>query len=569
MNQANIPSTEFHNLFLEDQTVQTLWEHWIGNERFSKLRNHFEELGKSAALATPLSVRADKEPPTLLTHNSAGDRVDTVVQHPDYHDLEALSYGKGILSIKYDSGFLAENRDIRHLVGFAGGYLFGQTEPSLFCPICMTDGVGRVLERHAPNQPLARETLAHLSTTRMDQLWQGAMFLTERQGGSDVGANTARARKQGDRWFLDGDKWFCSNVAADAILALARMPEGPVGTQGLGLFLVLRQRPSGNSRTIRIHRLKDKMGVRSMPTGEVTFENTEATLIGGIGEGFKQMAEMLNLSRMYNSVASIATMRRAILEAYAYGSQRKAFGSALSELPLWRMTLADLTAEHLGALLLVFETVRALDRSDLGDDAARRLCRLTIPMAKALTGKLGVFIVSESMEAIGGNAYIEESIMPRLLRDTQVLPIWEGCTNILTLDVIRAIRKENSHEAFFSRIRQALQAAPQGANAELVKKRAHNDQVELQRLTKLPDELQQRGARQWIERAGRTFELALLLEASALPQLKEIAMAAFERLAVRPFGIMPVGQGEQDQLIHSEEVLLKSIWNLAGDAGGI
>src|SRR5262249_34663904 len=160
-----------------------------------------------------------------------------------------------------------------------------------------------------------------------------------------------------------GEKWFCSNVNAEAILALARMPGGPPGTAGLGLFLVLRERPEGNSSTIVIRRLKEKLGVRSMATGEVRFEGTEAFLLGGIGEGFVRMAELRTLSRLYNAVASVAATRRATLEALSYGAARRAFGRRLFDLPLWRATMADVVAEGLGAFCLTFDAVRALDRA--------------------------------------------------------------------------------------------------------------------------------------------------------------------------------------------------------------
>ncbi len=252
----------------------------MGAGRYNKLRAHFSALGESGALATELSARADKHGPVLQTHDARGLRTDRIVQHPDYRELEKLAYGRGIVGLKYPPGFLARHRAFRHLLGFGAGYYFAQSEIGLYCPVCMTDGVGRVLERRpkGPQTPLYEMTIAHLSAGDPGELWQGAMFLTEKQGGSDVGSNAVTATRLGRRWLLNGDKWFCSNVAADAILALARMPEGAPGTRGLGLFLVLRTKPAGNSATIRIHRLKDKLGVRSMPTGEVTFENTEAFL---------------------------------------------------------------------------------------------------------------------------------------------------------------------------------------------------------------------------------------------------------------------------------------------------
>jgi acyl-CoA dehydrogenase len=554
----NTPEVRFTNLFDEDPLGEAFWKLWLGTGRFGKLRGYFSALGESGALATGLSARADKQGPALQTHDARGIRKDRVVQHPDYRELEKLSYGRGIVGIKYQPEFLSQHRAFRHLVGFGAGYYFAQSEIGLYCPICMTDGVGRVLECRpkGPHTPLYQMTIAHLSAGDPEQRWQGAMFLTEKQGGSDVGSNAVTATRQGRRWLLNGDKWFCSNVAADAILALARMPDGVPGTKGLGLFLVLRRKPAGNSATIRIHRLKDKLGVRSMPTGEVTFENTEAFLVAGENEGFKQMAEMLNLSRLYNAVASVAGMRRAVLEALKYGAGRRAFGHRLDELPLWRVAMADLVAEHLGIFVLVFETVRALDLADNGDEEARKLVRIVIPMAKALSGKLAVFAVSEAMEAIGGNAYIEESILPRLLRDCQVLPIWEGTTHILTLDALRAIQKEGSHEALFARIRLALARAKKSDTGP-VKARLEYDIRKLDALSKLPPELQQREARQWLEGAGRTLTLALLLENAAHPPLSKACLAAYRRLSVRPTGVMPVCHGNPAELLDTEAVLLR------------
>jgi len=554
--RSNIPRVEFTNLFAEDTVGRKFFEWWLG-PAFPEVREHFVAMGESAALAIPLSARADRDGPVLQTHDARGDRINRVVFHPDYHRLEELSYRRGIVAVKYEEDFLARHRARRHLVGFGASYYFAQTEMGLFCPICMTDGVARVLELYGAG-PIAKETIEHLTTRDLSRLWQGAMFLTERQGGSDVGANRVTARDENGRWFLNGDKWFCSNVGAEAILALARMPEGPPGTKGLGLFLVLRHRPEGNERTILIHRLKEKLGVRSMATGEVTFEQTEAFLVGGIGEGFKQMAEMLNLSRLYNAVGSVAAMRRAVLEALAYGSRREAFGRRLRDLPLWRSTMAELSAETLGAFCLAFEAVRALDRADSGEQDARRLTRVLIPMAKLLCGKLAVLIVSEAMEAIGGNAYIEESILPRLLRDCQVLPIWEGTSNILSLDVMRANRKEGSDKSFPARVSEALAAARKEPDLEAwawqVHERLEKDARYL--VAGQSPEDQERGARQWVETAGRTMTLALLLEAATHAPLKSVAIAAFRRLSARPYATMAAMSLDAAALADTEKELL-------------
>jgi acyl-CoA dehydrogenase len=557
---SNIPLVEHSNLFEEDALGREFFRAWLG-PAFEDVRGHFAAMGESGALATPLSARADREGPVLQAWDARGERSGRVVFHPDYRRLEELSYGRGIVAIKYEPDFLASHRASRHLVGFGAGYYFAQTEMGLYCPICMTDGVARVLELYGKDDA-SREALARLTTRDLSRLWQGAMFLTERQGGSDVGASRVAAVERSGRWFLEGEKWFCSNVNAEAILTLARMPGGPPGTAGLGLFLVLRERPEGNSSTIAIRRLKEKLGVRSMATGEVRFEHTEAFLAGGVGEGFVRMAEMLNLSRLYNAVASVAAIRRATVEALAYGARRNAFGRPLWQLPLWRAAMADVVAEGLGGFCLTFEAVRALDRADGGDPEARRLARLLIPMAKIVTGKLAVPLVSECMEAIGGNAYIEESILPRLYRDCQVLPIWEGTSHVLSLDVLRACRRDQAHEALFSRVRRALEKA--GAEASLAAhveeagRRAKSDALALQAIFAASAEDRQRKAREWLENAARTLTLALLLENAAHPPIAGTVRAAFQRLRARPRPTIAAASVDAAPLAATEDALLSA-----------
>lgn len=570
---SNIPDVTFDNLFSADPLAEIFWPHYLGDEAWQALRGHFSAMGEAGARATPLSALADSSGPRLVTHNARGERVDQIVYHPAYREIEKLAYGGGIIAAKYDAEFLTSYRGLRHMLGFGAGYYFAQSDIGLYCPICMTDGVGRVLERH-PDLPPARQALAHIAARERDELWTGAMFITEKQGGSDVGANAVTAHEVDGRWLLNGDKWFCSNVDAQAILALARMPDGPPGTRGLGLFLVLREIPRGNGSTIRIHRIKEKMGVRCTPTGEVTLENTEGTLLAGIGEGFKEMAEMINLSRLYNAVASLAGMRRAIVEALAYGAERQAFGERLWNLPLWRSTMADLMAEHLATFVMVFETVRALDSADNGDPTAQSLVRLLTPITKASSGKQGVFTVSESMEAIGGNAYIEDSILPRLLRDTQVLPIWEGTTNVLTLDALRAIERDRAHEAFFDRIHSALETArassstssgsdPEGIPSRMITQAEGHARLAMEQLSvleTLEPANRQRAGRQWMESAGRALSMSLLLEAAADPALTEPCLAAFRRVSARPFGTAPLAGTDAVMLADTEEVLLRAGW---------
>jgi len=451
------------------------------------------EMGAAAALqVAPLAAIADRESPRLVTHDARGNRVDRVDYHPAYREMERIAYGSGMLSMKYTPH---EHVGAAPFVSFALGYLFAMAEMGLYCPLCMTDGVARIVTRYGTSEQISRV---------VPRLPSGGMFLTERAGGSDVGANETVARRDVDgTWLLSGQKWFCSNVDAEAVLVTARAG-AEMGTRGLRTFLLF---PRGNPG-VTIDRLKEKLGVRSMPTGEVTLCDAPAEELGD----FRVMAEMMNLSRLYNAVASCAVIGRAIHEARWYAERRHAFGKPVAEHPLAQETLLDLEAEHLGALLMTFETVDALRRTDAGDDEAARLLRVLTPIVKAVTGKLAVPCVSEAMELVGGNGYIEEWPMARLLRDAQVLPIWEGTTNILVLDALRVARKERGHELLLARIRPLFPAEADALEASLAS-------------------LDERHARRWVDAIARAYELALLGEVGE--------GAVVERLRLRPLGLLP------------------------------
>ena len=439
------------------------------------------EMGTRAAFeVAPLAAIADREQPRLVTHDARGERINRVEYQPAYREMERIAYGSGMVAMKYEP---PPDPDAT-FTGFALGYLFAMAEMGLYCPLCMTDGVARVVSRYGTREQIER-VVPRLASRDVDTLWTGGMFLTERAGGSDVGANETIARRDGDgTWRLTGHKWFCSNVDAEAVLVTARPDGAESGTRGLRTFLLLTE----NNPGVRIERLKEKLGVRSMPTGEVTLDDAPAEEIGG----FAAIAEMMNLSRLYNSVAAVAVMGRAIHEARWFIERRRAFGRPVIEHPLARETLAQLEDEHHGALLMTFEAVDALRRADAGDETAAHLLRILVPIVKAYTGKLAVSCVSEAMELIGGNGYIEESPMPRLLRDAQVLPIWEGTTNILVLDALRVARRERGHELLLDRIGGA---------------RADN-------LQQWFNSLEERNARRWVFALAQAYAQSLAITAA-------------------------------------------------------
>jgi len=286
-----------------------------------------------------------------------------------------------------------------------------------------------------------------LTSPTIDGLATGAMFMTEKQGGTDIAQTATEATDHGSHWTLRGTKWFASNVSADVILTLAQVPGQGVGTRGLGMFMVPRRRPDGTRNGYRIDRLKDKLGARSMASGEVTLEDAYAVPVGELSRGFLQMAEMLNVSRLSNAMRACALMRRAVFESVQHTRQRIVFGQALFEQPLMRVTLLPLMLATEAALGLVLESAAQLDAADAGNESAQRLVRVLTPLAKYTICKQARTVTAEAMEIRGGNGYIEDWVNPRLVRDALLGSIWEGSSNVIALDVLRCLRRELAHHA--------------------------------------------------------------------------------------------------------------------------
>ena len=398
-----------------------------------------------------------------------------------------------------------------HRLGFAAGYLYAMGESGQFCPLCMTDGAARLIELFADEDDKAR-LLAHIYTDNAAELFTGAMYLTEKTGGSDVGASiTTATYRDGKNYLLNGEKWFCSNANADIIFALARTDDGIKGTKGLSIFLVEKQLPDGERNPIDFIRLKDKLGVRSMASAECNLTDTVGKLIGNEFEGFKVMVEMVNLSRLYNSVAALSNSRRALIEAYQYLNTRKTFGKTAIDHALIRTKLTELGALNVANFYLVWRAVKALDNADNGNEQEAQLFRIINPMAKKWSAEKGVYIVRESMELMGGIGYIEDGVMPKLMRDMMVLPIWEGSGNIIILDMLRALAKSEGFKAVATEIsKSAARSAEYGSflKEELAKIISFGEQ-----LRALSQDEMEATARVFFEKLTSLYQISLLIDA--------------------------------------------------------
>ena len=404
--------------------------------------------------------RIDEAGHELRSFDKYGERLNEVEYHPLLREQEEIAYEE--FGMTHDPFHAPPGRDepvgLTHALTMQA--LLCYVDIGFCCPVSMTTGVAIVLEKFDDGDLAAY--FERLTSRSLDDHIEGAMFLTEEQGGSDVGSNEVRAEPTDEAgvYRLYGEKWFCSNVDAEGALALARTPDAPDGVAGLSLFLVPRTKPDGEINESHFRRLKDKLGTVSVPTGEIEFEGAEAYLVGEAESGFRYVAEMMNFERLTNAAGAVGVLGRALLEAKVRAARREAFGKPLDEHPLMRRDLVDMTVDYEAAAAFSFEAARLLDeRERVGDDSdAYRLMRLFVPVAKYRTARMAVDATSYAMEVLGGNGYVREHTVERLHRDAQVLPIWEGPSNVLALDVLRALNREDAHEALIPYVRERLDA---------------------------------------------------------------------------------------------------------------
>lgn len=503
------------NFFRSDQLLQAYLQKHISGEGAAEMQPALHSLGEQAAgEMNQLSLLADQNPPALIKRNHLGEDINQIRFHPAYHRLLEIAVESRMFNIKWEPETRRRFAAERHRLGFLSGYLYAMSESGQYCPLCMTDGVARLIDRYCTPQDRDR-LLPRIATLNPAELYTGAMFLTEKAGGSDVGANLVKADQvEQTHYKLYGEKWFCSNANAELIFALARTREIP-GTRGLGIFLVEKSRPDGSPNPLNIIRLKDKLGVRSMASAEILLEGTSGTLVGGETEGFKIMADMINLSRLYNSVAALSAARRAVAEAWQFLSHRISFGSVAKEHPLVRRKLLELGSLNVINFYFVWKAIQLLDAADNGDSDAAHLLRLLTPMVKKWSAETGVYVIREAMELHGGNGYIEDGVLPKLLRDACVLPIWEGAGNIMTLDMLRATHKSEGLQRMFSYIgavAKAAQNSEQARAGKVLETELRNLQAHFSELTDAPRETMEYAAGPLFARLTNVYQLALLTE---------------------------------------------------------
>jgi len=443
------PDTIGMNFYRADPALTDLLRLHLPEATFRHIEPHLDRLGAMAGGHLDECARlADRHTPVLHQRDKFGRDTQWIEYHPAYRELERAAFGEfGIHAMSIRKGILGWPDKYPVVAKHAFTFLFNQAEFGLGCPINVTDGCAKLLNNFG-SEALKAKYLDGLTQTDMGKLTQGGQFMTEKEGGSDVGTLTTVAVQEDDHWRLHGEKWFCSNADAEVVMLLAR-PEGAgPGTRGVGLFLMPRRLDDGSQNHYRIVRLKDKLGTRSMASGEIKFEGAIAYAVGKLDRGFVQMAEMVNSSRLSNGVKSTALMRRAYHDAMTVARNRVVFGSRIVDKPLAQRQLMKIMVATEQGLSLSFLTADALDRAEAGSQDAAALLRILTPTLKFRATRDARKVCGDALEMRGGIGYIEEFATARLLRDAHLGSIWEGTGNIVAIDALtRAIGRHGADGA--------------------------------------------------------------------------------------------------------------------------
>ena len=449
--------------------------------------------------------------PTLTHFDPWGNRIDRIEVSPLWKRAEKLAATHGVVAAAYER----RHGPLSRVHQFALAYLFGPSTDVYSCPLAMTDGAARSL-LDSGNQELIARAIPHLTSRDPETFWTSGQWMTESTGGSDVGLSETVARDVDGAWRLYGRKWFTSATTSPMALTLARPEGNGPGGRGLALFYVETRDAQGNLRDMEVLRLKDKLGTRKVPTAELMLRGTPATPVRGLDSGVRNIVPMLTITRTWNAVMSAAGMRRAVALCRDFSKRRIAFGASLADKPLHLDTLASMQAEAEAAMQLAFFAVELLGKLEAGEATEREksILRLATPLAKLTTGKQAVVVASEALECFGGAGYVEDTGLPVLLRDAQVLPIWEGTTNVLSLDTLRALAHDRDAldallDEVGARTRVAdPELADAGRRAQAAMRRAAAWVMET--MAQGPLEVEA-GARSFALTLGRSLELALLV----------------------------------------------------------
>ena len=490
------------NRFRTDATLRFSLERHLPAEIFAEAAPGLDRLGERCATELPaLADQAERNPPRHIPYDAWGRRIDRIDVDPAFDALVRIGQAEALVAMPYDGGFGPHGRVVQ--AGLAN--LFDPVSAVATCPLVMTDGAAWLLRTH--DAALWEKYGARL-TARRGGITSG-QWMTEREGGSDVGQTATLARANEDGTFsLHGTKWFTSATSADIAMVLARPEGAPPGSGGLSLFLLELKAPDGGWNGLVVRRLKDKMGTKALPTAELDLCGARAVPVGGLGRGVAKVASLLNVARIWAAYAGPAGVGHLLGLARDYAKHRQVFGAALGDQPMHTAWLARIAAEYEAMLALCFETAAAVGRAEHGGPAG--MARLLAPLTKLSCARQGIWGTSELIESFGGAGYVEDTGIPRIFRNAHVHAIWEGTTSVLSHDVLRALKSRDLALEWLDDIERRLTGITHEA-LDWVKPRIHAALETLRPLVLEPDE---RDGRRLAGGMARVTQAALLGEAA-------------------------------------------------------
>ncbi|MED5373241.1 MAG: acyl-CoA dehydrogenase family protein [Myxococcota bacterium] len=505
------------DLFAVDGPLQAELRRRLPDGVLAEIAPELAEMGQDTTGPLQRWMRAaEAQPPEHVPYDPWGRRVDEIRLSPAWKSLQDYAATRGIVA----SGYREQHRPFHRIDQAARLYLFAANSAIFACPLAMTDAAARVLLDSA-EAPLRERLFPRLTSQDPQEFITSGQWMTERSGGSDVGGTETIARPvPGEEgvFTLHGVKWFTSSTTSEMALTLARIDAGEgtvAGSRGLTVFAVEVTRDgAGALQGIQVNRLKDKLGTKALPTAELTLDGLRATQIGETGRGVATISTMLNITRYYNAVSSASAMAKAVWMAQDYAKRRVAFGKPIAQQPLHQHTLNCLEAELHGGLALCMEVAQLLGKQEAGQasEAEQQRLRALVPLAKLTLGKQSVSVVSEALECFGGAGYVEDTGLPGMLRDAQVFPIWEGTTNVLSLDLLRAEARGGAFSALLADL--SARAADLSARLDPRAKQALVDAIE--RVGKTAATLVSGGDKAGLERYARRLALTTGYAAEAL-----------------------------------------------------
>ncbi len=445
------------NFFRADGGLRDLLRLYLSEEEQRHFWPHFDRLGALAGGDLDRwADQADKHPPVLHNRDRFGRDEQWIEHHPAYHEMERIGFHEFGLHAAPHRPILGWPTGVSPLVKFTLHYLFSQAEFGLMCPLAVTELAAMLVLRYG-SEELREKYGRRMISLDPAELMQGAQFMTEKAGGSDVGANELRAVPDGGHWRLHGEKWFCSNAGCDVAVLLARIDGDPPGTAGLTAFVVPRDLDDGSRNAYRIVRLKDKMGSKSLASGEITYDGALAYMLGDRRQGIKILLDQVNMSRLSHGMRAAATMRRAWHESLAFARSRTLFGKPALRQPLMRRQLLQVLIPAEQALSTSCYGADVLRRSEEGSNTAAQLLRIITPVIKMRSNRDNVQATAKAIEVRGGNGVIGDWVNSRLLRDSFIPVLWEGTSIINSIDVVRrAIARSQAQSALRAELHRLL-----------------------------------------------------------------------------------------------------------------